>query len=429
MRQVRDIVIIGNGPAGNTAASTIRKYAPSILIHLLSQEACPEYSPCFFPDYISGAIDRKSLFLKSMEDYKEEKIETVFGRHVHGIDPDRKRVVFEGGERSYGKLVLATGTQTVLPGIAGATLDGVFPVKTLGDAEAISRYPGTTALVVGAGPIGVEVALALGRKGRQVYLLEKEECILSRILETDLARLVESEIAANGMAVITGAEIVRILGEEKVRAVLLSSQKTLDCDMVVFSTGVKPNTEFARKAGIEVGDLGGIVTGPTMMTHRPDIYACGDCAEIIDPFTGTSTVSALWPNAVLGGKITGLNIVGIPRRMPDPIRLQRLTVFGLKICVMGYPGYALTGMAARELIPGKVSGGGYRVLLADGRLVGMQIVGTGDPGSLFPVIYKREKLSRVVQAIGSPERAGGNPMFRSFFRSWRPVQALNPGRS
>ncbi|MCG6534641.1 MAG: FAD-dependent oxidoreductase, partial [Syntrophales bacterium LBB04] len=214
-----------------------------------------------------------------------------------------------------------------------------------------------------------------------------------------------------------------------VPAVLLRPQRSLVCDMVVFATGVTHNSELAREAGIAVGGLGGILTDDTMMTRSPDIYACGDCAEFMDAFTGTFIVSSLWSNAVLGGKITGSNIVGISRRKPDPMRLRLLTVFGLKICAMGYAGYALPGTAKKEVIGGTVSGGEYRVLLANGSLVGMQIVGTGNPGSLFPVIYKREKLLRVVQAIRSHEGAGGNPMFRSFFRFWRPFQAVDPGGS
>ncbi len=417
MRRVKDIVIIGNGPAGNTAASTIRKYARSIPIHLLSQEECPEYSPCFLPDYISGSIDRKGLFLKTMGDYEQEKIDTGFGKTVYRIDPDTKCIFYEGGKKHYDKLILATGTKAIIPGIEGATLTGVFTIKTLKDAENISAYPGNTVLVVGAGPIGVEVSIALKMKGLKVYLVEKEKWILPRIIEEDLGEILQKEIKSNDIDLLTGVEIVKILGGRKVKSVLLSNKTTIDCDMIIFSAGMKPNTDIAQNAGVRLGNLGGIITDDRMMTNIPDIYACGDCIELIDSLTDKNIVSALWPNAVIGGRITALNAIGISRRMPEQINLNRIKICGLNFFAMGYSSYSLEGIAKKDIIKSSVYGGEYRIILADGHLVGMQIIGTKNMVSLFNLIYKKENLSRIINAIRSNELIRENPMFILFFRS------------
>ena len=184
------VVILGNGVAGNTAASTIRHLDSRIEITLISAETYPEYTACALPHYLAGEFERQRLFLKSEEDYPAEGIKTIFGRTVSGIDPEKKQVLLGDESLSYDKLIMATGSRPLVPPIPGVDLEGVFSLKSPGDADRILEGLGQTAVVVGSGPIGVETAISLKKQGDQVYLIELLERIMPKIFDEEAASLV-----------------------------------------------------------------------------------------------------------------------------------------------------------------------------------------------------------------------------------------------
>ena len=182
MKDPQKIVIIGNGPGGNEAASIIRKHS-NISVSMFSEEPYPQYSACFLHDFISGTLDRKLLFLKNEQDYVANAINTFFGKSVYEINAGKKCVIYEEGKEYYDKLIIALGNRPIVPKVDGLNLKGVFTFKTMKDAESIAAYKSNTVVVVGAGPIGVEICIALKRRGLDVYLIEKEGWILPKILE------------------------------------------------------------------------------------------------------------------------------------------------------------------------------------------------------------------------------------------------------
>lgn len=415
MGDIKNIVIIGNGPAGNAAASIIRRYYGDLNISIFSEECYPQYSPCFLHEYISGVLDKKSLFLKAVQDYEREGISIFLGEPVYEINSSNRYIVYEGGTKYYDRLILSTGSDAIIPEIAGSNLRGVFTFKNLRDAEYICEYisksKANTTLVIGAGPIGVELSIALKIKGLKVYLVEKEGWILARTFEKDLAKKLEVRIQSSGIEVLTGVEIRKILGKNKVKSVLLSNDRIIDCDIVVFSIGMRPKTDIAKKAGVELGHLGGIIADEKMMTNIPDIYACGDCIEIKDTLTNKNVVSALWPNAVIEGKVAALNAIGVSKEMSSLINLNCIKIFDLYAISLGYTSNSLCGSKEKDIVEGLVYRGEYRIVLFNRNLVGIQIIGNNNIVAVFNLIYQKEKLPVRTDALKSDEVMRKNPFY------------------
>src|SRR3990172_7813283 len=155
------VIILGNGVAGNTAASTIRQLDKEAGITIISEETFPEYSACALPHYISGEHSRRRLFLRTKKDYTQEKIKAILGQKVTAIHPETKEIELDGKNLSYDKLIIATGSRPVIPPIPGVNLNGVFTLKSPGDADRIIEGMGKAVVLIGSGPIGVETAIAL----------------------------------------------------------------------------------------------------------------------------------------------------------------------------------------------------------------------------------------------------------------------------
>ena len=159
------VVAIGNGVAGNTAVSIIRQFESHADITIISEEVYPEYCACALPQYLAGELKRVKVFLRTKKDYSREGIKTIFGRKVTQVSPESKEVFLGNKSLTYDKLIIATGSKPIIPPIKGVNLDGVFSLKSLGDADQICRYLGRRAGVVGSGPVGVETSVALNKKG------------------------------------------------------------------------------------------------------------------------------------------------------------------------------------------------------------------------------------------------------------------------
>lgn len=164
------IVIVGNGAAGNSAASAIRRVSKGTSITMIAQEPHPQYSACVLSKrYISGEMMKGEVFLKHFEDYSKENIEILLDQKVYEIDSGKKSVMLGNRSIRYDKLIIATGSRPVVPRIEGVNNKKVFTLKSLKDAEAIFNCPGEKVVVVGAGPIGVEASISLKKGGARYF--------------------------------------------------------------------------------------------------------------------------------------------------------------------------------------------------------------------------------------------------------------------
>ena len=391
------VVVIGNGIAGNSAAYAIREADKDTAITIISMEAVPLYSACVLPHYLSGQIPRERVFLTTPE--YQNGIDAIPGCKVTQIDVKGSKVLLDNGKNiPFDKLIIATGSKPTVPPIEGIDRQGIFTLKSLADADGILNFPGKKAVVIGSGLIGLEAAIALKEKGCQVSVVELLDWIMPRVFDKEPAERLTRIIEDHGVKVFTGERVQRISGNGRVRGVVTDRQE-IDCDMVILAAGMRPDIELARQAGMKLGELGGISTDKQMMTSVENIYACGDCVEADDIITGKPTLSLLWHNAREQGIVAGSNCIGIERSYPGSLDMTGLNVFGTHAISIG----KTMSYLERDNIELIERGHGKkyrRFLIADGRVVGIQIIG-GEKyvGMLCSVMRRGDDINRAGEAV------------------------------
>ncbi|RDU24131.1 FAD-dependent oxidoreductase [Anaerosacchariphilus polymeriproducens] len=388
------IIIIGAVAAGTSAAAKARRNDEDAEIIIYDMDGFISYSGCGMPYYIGGEVeDAEKLTPRDPAFFKSKYNVDVFVRHeVLSIDVENKTLEIQNlltGQtfvEQYDKLVIATGASSFLPPISGADEEFVFTLRNIGDMNKIKRCINEcnpkSAVIIGTGFIGLEVCENLKGLGIDVTLVEH----LSHVtpgLDSDMAVYVEEHLEKNGIHVFTSATATKI---EKNR-VILADLREIQADMVIISAGVRPNTELAVKAGVELGMTKAIKVNEKMMTNIEEIYACGDCIEHYHIVTGKPVYRPLGSTANKTGRIAGDVITGGDLRFRGILGTGIFQIFGMTV--------AQTGLSEREAIregfdvevchnikPNKPDymGGNEMVMkgIADresGRLLGTQIVG------------------------------------------------------
>jgi NADH oxidase (H2O2-forming) len=362
--------IIGNGIAGATAAATIRRLNRKARITIISEEPHPVYSACVLADYLSGEIERQGVFIKSLRDYQQQNIRLVSSQKAMALDVGYKRVVLTSGHISYDKLIIATGSKPVIPNVEGKECQGVFTFKSLNDADMIHRWDGQEAVVVGSGPVGLEISLTLRKKGYRVVLIELLDRVLPRVFDEYPASIIKSILKEGGIEVLTREKLVRIAGTERVEAVI-TDKRRIKCDTVILAAGVRP--EVGLVTGIlELGKIGGILVDERMGTSVKDIYACGDCVEVKDLLSGCPALNLLWHNARKQGEVAGYNAAGMPCDYPGSFNLTGLNLFGTQVYSFGSTVGA--SQDRPEVIERKTDGRYQRLILLHEVLIGAQSI-------------------------------------------------------
>jgi NAD(P)H-nitrite reductase large subunit len=341
-------VILGNGPAGVIAAETIRQHNPSDEIIMVGSEPEPPYSRMAIPYLLVGNIKEDGTYLrKTKNHFQSLNIQEVSGL-AETIDIKNKQVKLAGGKSlAYDKLLIATGSQPVRPPIPGIDSPGVHPCWTLEDARAIQKLakPGARVLQMGAGFIGCIILEALASRGVDLTVVEMGNRMVPRMMTEGAGTLIKEWVQAKGVAVYTdtrveaitpvkssGGIVSKIAGvfggsNASPLEVKLSNGKTIEVDLVISATGVRPNIAYLKDSGIEINT--GILVDNKMQTSVPDIYAAGDVTESVDFSTGKRIVNAIQPNAAEQAKIAGANMVGGKAESQGTIQINVLDTLGL----------------------------------------------------------------------------------------------------
>jgi NADH oxidase (H2O2-forming) len=313
----RKIVIIGAHAAGLDAASAARKTDRTAEITLITKEKKPAYSRCGLPFVLGRHIATfDGLVVFPDQFYKMMKLNLLTETTVTNIDAKAKTVDIQdkNGNKetlSYDSLVLTTGADPFMPPIKGREKNGVYVVRTIEDGEKINKAIETakSAVIIGAGLIGLEVAVACIERGLKTTVVEFLPYVLPVLLDKEMADRVQAMLEENGMNIIVGKGAEEILGSDKVTGVRVAGE-TIPADVVVVATGVRANTELATNAGVALGETRGIKTNLKMETNIKDIYAAGDCAETVNLVTLRPTMSQLGTTAVKQAKVAGTNAAG-----------------------------------------------------------------------------------------------------------------------
>lgn len=327
-------VIVGAGPAGVIAAETLRKLQPDAQVMLVGDEAEPPYSRMALPYYLIDRIDEAGTHLRHGQDhFQHQRIEIVRDR-VAGIDSGSKILTLDkGGDLSYDKLLLATGSHPVRPPIEGMDLDGIHACWTLEDGRNIARKAnkGSRVVLMGAGFIGCIVLEALAKRGVDLTVIEMEDRMVPRMMNQTSGNLIKRWCQEQGVKVHTSTKVESIekggLMNGGGLRVNLDNGEILKADVVISATGVKSNIQFLDGSGIETDQ--GILVNDHLQSSVTDIYAAGDVCQGRDFSTGEYTVQAIQPTAADHGRIAAMNMAGRDLRHEGSVNMNVLDTMGL----------------------------------------------------------------------------------------------------
>lgn len=376
-------VIIGASAAGLAAAETVRKYDSQGTVTVLTEEEYMPYSRPSISYYLKGKVKESNMALRKPAFYKEKKIDVITSSKVTSIDTEKKIVKVGRKNYPYDKLCLCTGSKPFVPpmdnveGKANALtfldLKATKAVKTLANAK-------TRAVVIGAGLIGMKAAEGLVKICKSVDVVELAPRVLPSILDAKSAKQVKKHLENNGIRFHLENTVVNASSKGKnITAVTLKDGKKLPCDLLILAVGVRPQTELAEKAKLEVNR--GIVTDiQTMQTGNSDIYAAGDCCVSTDMLDGSKKIIALWPNAVQQGNVAGAQMAGADVTVGGTYSVNAIDFFGLRICTCGL--INVQGEQYSDKI--KQDGDVYKRLVFEGdKLVGYVLINSSINAGLY----------------------------------------------
>jgi NADH oxidase (H2O2-forming) len=314
----RRIIVIGANAAGVEAASAARKKDRTAEITLITQEKNTGYSRCGLPFVIGGQIQSfYDLIVYPPAYFQMLKLNLRNETKATAINTKEKTVtvVDKAGATEvlpYDSLVIATGADSFMPPIKGREKLGILSLRGIEDGEKIDaevKAGAKSAVIMGAGLIGLEVGVGLMEKGLKVTVVEMLPQILPQLLDADMAKLVQEHLEEKGMRILISKGVEEFLGEDKVTAVMAGGEK-IEADIFVSAFGVRANTKLAVDAGIPLGETRAIKTNSRMETDVRNVYAVGDCAEAPNIVTHRPMCAQLGTIAVRQGKVAGTNAGG-----------------------------------------------------------------------------------------------------------------------
>ena len=313
----RRIVIIGSGAAGLTAASAARKKDKNAEITVITEDEHIAYSPCAIPWVLEGVSEWKDIIMHDPGFYKKERnIAVLVGTKAESVDGTAKKVVAGGKEYIYDSLVIATGGTVFVPPVPGKDLKNVFVVRTIRDGMAIEKAmkDSKSAVICGAGVIGLEVAVAMRNMGLKVTVIEMMGQVIPRIADPDMAELIQKHLENRGIKFVLNAPVQSVKGTEKVEEVTAAGED-YDCDIVIFATGVRANLDLPKMLGLDIGLLGAVAVSPSMQPYvrgrlQKDVFLAGDLIQCQSAPGNGPTMSQLGSSAVRQGAVAGTNAAG-----------------------------------------------------------------------------------------------------------------------
>jgi len=320
----RKIVIIGGGAAGIDVLELVLRWcratageAPELT--LIKREPEGFFSTCGLPFALQGLFPITALELFKPEHYRDQGIDFRTGTEATRINLKERSVRLTTGEElPFDELVIATGSKPFVPPLRGTKLKGVFTLWSREDGErlqAAMAAPETkNAVVIGGGLIGLQAAIAFATQGLKTTIVEMAPQLLPAMLDADMASIVQKRVRTD-IAVLLGQQVSALQGEDRVESVLVGAEE-LPADIVLIAAGMRPNVELARQAGIEIGTCGGIVVDQSMrvkngQSYLRNVYALGDCTEVLDFVTRRPRLSQLASTALIQARVIANNLRGI----------------------------------------------------------------------------------------------------------------------
>ena len=357
MGSKKKLLIIGGVAGGATAAARARRLDEHAEIIVFDRGEHISFANCGLPYYIGQVIkDRDDLLVTTKDAFSRRyNIDVRNFSEVVAIDRDRKivsvKVIGTGEiyEESYDKIILSPGAEPVRPPLEGIESKKIFNLRNIPDSDRIKNYldqkkPGT-AVIVGGGFIGLEMAENLVRRGLKTTIIEMLDQLMAP-LDFEMAGLVQAHLKEKGVRCILGKGVASFSEKGGQVIVTTSDGKNYESDLVILSIGIRPENRLARDSGLEIGQRGGIKVDGTMRTSDPDIYAVGDAVEVRDFVTGMPTMTALAGPANKQGRIAADNAMGRRSLFKGTLGTAVVKVFELTVASTGANEKVLSGLNA-----------------------------------------------------------------------------------
>lgn len=423
-------VVIGAGPSGVVAAETIRKLDPSAGVTLIGGEPEPPYSRMAIPYLLIDQIDESGTYLRRDEShFNSNYVEYKQAQVEHIRRGDNTLELSNGTKMSYDRLLIATGSTPVKPPIPGVDCEGVSHCWTLNDARKIieKTQEGSRVVLMGAGFIGCIILEALARRGVDLTVVEMADRMVPRMMNLETGSLIKQWCESKGVTVLTSTKVesikqagtstfAKIFGSKPGHVeVSLSNGSTIEADLVISATGVRPNIALAQDAELKCGT--GITVDRYMQTSDPSIYASGDCAEGLDFSTDQFMVQAIQPTAADHARVAATNMVkGNRMQTEGTLNMNVLDTMGLISASFG----AWEGVEGGQTAVQKdLANYKYMELQFDGDiLVGANCLGhTQHIGVLRGLIQSKQDLSSwKARLMANPTR-----VMEAYLDTMRPV--------
>lgn len=339
------IIVIGGDAAGMSAASKAKRENPDLDVIVFEKQEYVSFGLCGLPYYVSGEVEElDDLIAVSSEEFREKRdINVRTNNEVLDIDSEEKTVLVkdESGEKfegSYDKLLIATGAQAKVPSLDNIDLENIFTLHWLEDGKEIKNYVKENEpekVVLTGGYIGLEMAESFTELGIDVTVVAKHEEILPMV-DKEIGERLEEKLESENVKLMKNSPIVGFGGggNGKVQKVM-TEREEMDTDFVLLSVGVKPSSELAEKAGIKIGETGGIIVNKKMETSVEDIYAAGDCVETNHILSGKGVNIPLGDTANRQGRAAGTNMASGEVELPGVLGTAITKVFDLGIARTG----------------------------------------------------------------------------------------------
>jgi len=401
-------VILGLGTAGFAAALAIKKNDRKASITFIDKKNFDLLHTCGMPYAIEGKVSFESL----RHDIGSERMGIkIIQANATKIDSNKKIVEHEKGSESYDKLIIALGSYAFMPSIDGIKGRNVFHVNDIDNAKWISENAKNvkSAVVIGAGAIGLETAFALKQRGLNVKIIEMLDSCLPKAIDKDISEMLEEYLKNSGIEIMFGKKLEKI-EEGKV----IVSGKEIETDIVIMAVGVKPRIKLAGDIGI-LTDKFGIVINDNMETNIKDIYAAGDCCQTKNFITGKKYPGLTATISYKQGTIAGVNASGGSLEYKGAITSFVSSIGSLEVAATGLNSYFAEGF---DLVVGKVKGKNKPEwfpdsdslmvkVLADkktGKIIGGQAIGAGAAANI-DIIATAIKAGMTLQKISEVELA------------------------
>jgi nitrite reductase (NADH) large subunit len=395
------IVVSGGGIAGQAVCEAVRELSPDTPLTLVCGEPRLPYDRVRLSELLVSGEDPESLLLRPPEWFDDRDVLVLTGRWAKRLDLEHGLVELDGGETlGYGRLVLATGSQPLLPPVPGIDLPGVHAFRGPEDCEAIRAAAAggvRRAAVIGGGLLGLEAARGIAAQGAEVTVVHLMDRLMERQLDAGAAALLKPALDALGVKVLLERETERILGEDRARGLRFAGGEELEADLVVVSIGIRPETTLARETGLDCNR--GIVVDDFMRTSAPGVAAVGECAE------HRGLVYGLVAPIIEQARVAAATLLGEHERPYEgSIPSAKLKVAGIDLVSIGSP------EGDSEALAASAAKGVYRKLVVrDGRAAGAVLLGdVRGAEALLAEIRANEPvhdpLARLAQAaVAGPE--------------------------